>query len=83
MSTWRAKARAVIARAKTSYTGHPDGLEAHIRAAYPFGERTNYPYKVWCEEVRAALTPSVPGEARLQLRLAAWNAGEPIREAKP
>ena len=83
MSTWRMKARAVIARAKAGYTGHPDGLEAHIRAAYPFGERNYYPYRVWCEEVRAALDRWYPDEAAERQRLAAWNAGEPIREAKP
>lgn len=31
-------------------------LEAFVRAnGYPFGLRENYPYKVWCSEVKAML----------------------------
>jgi len=42
----------------------------------PFGPRTNYPYRVWCEEVRAALHMQTTTTEHEQLR--AWNAGEPI-----
>lgn len=31
-----------------------------VSAAYPFGERRMYPYKVWLEEVRRALEPAAP-----------------------
>ena len=52
-SDWRAYSGQVIAQV-TNEVGmtNPDALEKAIRAAYPFGERAHWPYKVWLEEVR-------------------------------
>ncbi len=52
-SDWRAYSKKVIAEV-TSEIGisDPDALEKAIRAAYPFGERAHWPYKVWLKEVR-------------------------------
>jgi hypothetical protein len=52
--TWRDAARSAIAKATTE--GRKMGLEGkalekHVRAAYPFGERAMYPYKVWLDEL--------------------------------
>lgn len=57
ISAWRAEARAVVAAAWTE--GRRLGLDGpelkrHISAAYPFGERANWPYKIWFDEVRRA-----------------------------
>lgn len=54
--TWRSEAAAVVRRV-IAKTGREDmaALRRAIRAAYPFGERAHYPYKVWCEEVRRQL----------------------------
>lgn len=53
---WRAKSRAVIAQVRRE---HPEAegaeLKKLISAAYPFGERAMWPYKLWLEEVRKAL----------------------------
>lgn len=53
ISNWRAYSKKVIAEV-TSDKGisDPETLEKAIRAAYPFGERAHWPYKVWLEEVR-------------------------------
>lgn len=50
---WRDHSREVINRVTGERgTSDPDALEKAIRAAYPFGERRYYPYRVFCEEVR-------------------------------
>lgn len=51
------RARAVIAAAHARL---PEGVsfkerKAAIRAAYPFGERSYWPYKAWCKAQRAYL----------------------------
>lgn len=52
-SDWRDHSREVItAITKEHGIANPDALEKAIRAAYPFGERAHWPYKVWNEEVR-------------------------------
>lgn len=56
-SHWRARAREVIADV-IERVGTAD-VEATIRAidaAYPFGEREHWPYRMWLRERRAALT---------------------------
>lgn len=42
--------------------------------AYPFGVRANFPYRVWCREVRRALR--LPPQGREQLPLFAEGEGE-------
>ncbi len=53
MKTWREKSLETIRQAHAEYGGDDlDGLEAHIRSQYPFGERKRHPYKTWCKAVR-------------------------------
>ncbi len=52
-SNWRDHSREVIA-AVTKEQGitDPNALEKAIRAAYPFGERAHWPYRVFNQELR-------------------------------
>ncbi len=51
-SPWRAEARTVILTVIAANPGMDEkALRLAIRAEYPFGERSNYPYKIWCSEV--------------------------------
>jgi len=56
ISDWRNKSQRVInrVRADNPGTGH-DELKKLFFAAYPFGPRANYPYRVWCDEIEKAL----------------------------
>lgn len=53
---WRDYAAPIIARV-IEEVGRDDmkKLRAALRAAYPFGKRKQFPYKVWCDEVRIQL----------------------------
>ena len=56
MSNWRIDSLRVIdAVIERVGTSNLSALEREIRAAYPFGERANHPYKIWCDEVRRCL----------------------------
>lgn len=56
-SRWRRKAKIVIAQVvKETGIDDLDALEKAIRAAYPFGPREMWPYKVWLSEVRTFMT---------------------------
>jgi hypothetical protein len=55
--TWREKSERVIRQTLASL---PAGASlkdrrAALRAAYPFGERAQFPYKMWLKCVRQAL----------------------------
>ena len=52
-SRWRLAAQRVIGdvRRECPKNTSAEDLAQRIRAAYPFGERKYYPYKIWCEEV--------------------------------
>lgn len=56
---WRRSAQAVIAPILTAHLkagGKGDAeLKKKLNAAYPFGQRLYYPYKVWLSEVRKAV----------------------------
>lgn len=56
MSYWSAKSREVI-NAVVAEVGVEDetALRKAILAAYPFGERRQWPYKVFCEEVKKTM----------------------------
>jgi hypothetical protein len=54
-STWRTHARTVIAEVIKECGRDDPSLKMKLRAAYPFGERRYFPYKVWCDEVRKTL----------------------------
>jgi len=54
--SWRNLCRTAIADALRGTEALPeDEAVARIDAAFPFGERKYYPYKVWLEERRAAI----------------------------
>ncbi len=56
---WAKRARAAIYAALAGHHAATTQEKRRIlRAAYPFGTRANWPYKVWCREVRRALKPS-------------------------
>jgi hypothetical protein len=56
IKSWRDRSKEVIWKVIRE---HPDAsppeLKTLLREAYPFGVRRNWPYKVWCDEVRKAL----------------------------
>lgn len=56
MSYWNVKSREVISAIVTE-VGVDDeaALYRAILAAYPFGERRQWPYKVFCEEVKKTM----------------------------
>lgn len=55
-ATWRDRARPMVARVLEENRGKPIAeIRAALRAAYPFGTRRHWPYKVWCSEVRLQL----------------------------
>lgn len=56
-SYWRAAAERVIRGViEKQGTGDLDALEQAIRAAYPFGERKHWPYKVWLDAVNDTMS---------------------------
>jgi uncharacterized protein (TIGR02996 family) len=79
-SRWRALARTII---DAVLAGLPaDASEAARRLAvsraYPWGERSNHPYKAWLAEVRAVLGPDVhtrhnPRPVAYELTPAHWT----------
>jgi hypothetical protein len=54
--TWRTISKRIIQRTIQD-VGIEDipALKCALRAAYPFGERKHFPYKMWCEEQRRAM----------------------------
>lgn len=92
MATWREIARRTIER--TADAAAAEGLTesetlTRIDAAYPFGERRYHPYQVWLSERKrwrtgqpasAAELRRAAGSASDRARLAAWQAGRPIRD---
>lgn len=51
-SHWRATAAPIIARVLLETAGKPEKeVRAALHAAYPFGEREYWPYKIWCSEI--------------------------------
>lgn len=56
-SRWREHSRLVIERVIATHgTDDPEALRKAISAAYPFGQRRYYPYRIWLQEVHAAMT---------------------------
>ena len=56
MTTWRESAAPIIAETiRRVGKGDMKSLRRELRAAYPFGQRANHPYKIWCSEVRYQL----------------------------
>jgi len=56
MASWRARATAAIRQSLATTKGRPvDERIAALDAAYPFGPRRMYPYKIWRVERRLAI----------------------------
>jgi hypothetical protein len=62
--TWRDHCRPIIA-AVIQRVGTEDrkALKLALREAYPYGERSMHPYKVWLSEIRRQLSPPPPKTA--------------------
>ncbi len=55
-SPWRLEARRVIAETVAKYPGHDAAtLKSELSRVYPFGQREYTPYRIWLQEVKAAL----------------------------
>lgn len=55
-ASWRDHARPIIAQViRDVGKADPKKLRQALRDAYPYGERSMWPYKVWCDEVRRQL----------------------------
>lgn len=51
--SWRERAAPIIARVLAETAGQDEkAIRQALRDAYPFGSRENYPYAVWCDEIR-------------------------------
>lgn len=51
--TWRDWAAAIITEVLKSTAGQTEkGIKKALKDAYPFGERSNHPYKIWCDELK-------------------------------
>jgi len=60
MAEWRKISESIIKSKLSAFVkANPDATENEkrkiLRDAYPFGERRNHPYKIWCDCVRRAL----------------------------
>ena len=54
--SWRDDAAPIISEVITRVgRGDMKALKKAIREAYPYGERSHHPYKIWCSEVRYQL----------------------------
>ena len=55
-SRWRRVSIATIAPLEAEYRNRTYAeFKRALRDAYPFGVREQHPYKIWCDEQRAAL----------------------------
>lgn len=51
--SWRERAAPIVAQTLRATAGRPEAeVRAALRAAYPFGPREDWPYKVWLDEIR-------------------------------
>lgn len=51
-TSWRDKARPIIARVLQETTGRPEeSIRKALHDAYPFGPRAHHPYKTWLDEI--------------------------------
>jgi hypothetical protein len=86
-SRWRLKAAPIIAKVLYECQGKTEAeLRKALHAAYPFGERSMYPYKVWLDEVKRqkglkwpighkiAWENNLKRRSRDQRKLEAWEA---------
>lgn len=51
--TWREMAAPIIHRVLTENAGKPEKeIKAALHEAYPFGQRSMHPYKIWLDEIQ-------------------------------
>jgi hypothetical protein len=51
--TWREECAPIIHGVLERTRGKPDKeIKAALRAAYPWGERSHHPYKIWLSEIK-------------------------------
>jgi hypothetical protein len=51
--TWREIATPIVFKTLEATKGQSEKeIRAALKAAYPFGERSMHPYKVWCDEIQ-------------------------------
>lgn len=54
--SWRAKASPIIAQVLKDNEGQPEKVvRKALKDAYPFGERSMHPYKIWLDEIKIQL----------------------------
>ena len=50
---WRRRSMPIIAQVLLDTAGQPERvIRARLSAAYPFGEKRHWPYKVWLDEIQ-------------------------------
>ena len=54
-NTWKEKAQRVIHPLLKGFNGTKTDMRKLLNQHYPFGQRKNHPYKIWCSEVNAAI----------------------------
>jgi hypothetical protein len=63
-TTWRNDCRPIIAEViQRVGTTDPKALRAALLEAYPYGQRSMRPYKIWRDEIRRQLSPPPPKTA--------------------
>jgi len=68
MSTWREDAAPIIHKVLTETAGKSETeVKAALKAAYPFGQRSLHPYKIWLDEIKRqrGLKRGKPADAAL------------------
>ncbi len=80
MSYWRRQALSAIEQANLTVPAGAtyEARKAIIQAAYPFGERSGWPYKAWLAEQRRYLRPYDPGRPMQEAALFANLPRDPV-----
>jgi hypothetical protein len=61
IGTWRQHSAPIIADViKANPTATEKEMRKLISAEYPYGQRANHPYKVWCDEVNKQVKAKFP-----------------------
>ena len=67
-TTWRDHCRPIIAEViERVGTEDPKALRKALLEAYPYGQRSMHPYKIWRDEIRRQLDPPVTAYRRPRL----------------
>ena len=65
-TTWRNDCAPIIAEViQRVGTEDPKALRKALLEAYPYGQRSMHPYKIWRDEIRRKLNPPTPTAYRL------------------